>query len=123
MSPSTLLLSFLTYSSTLILNPSRANLQLCIKCKFSEQKKTPKQNNKLERNVCYHCVFISPQNKMFIFFISCTKQDNKSRNPVILHKLSYNWKQGYFTSPESRKPMLKNNFPGNILFPDYFLVC
>lgn len=117
---STLLLSFLTNSNTLILNPSRANLQLCIKCKFSEQK-ILKQNNSHSFQAYYHHVFIPPQNKTF-FFTSCTKQDNKSKNPVILHKLSYNWKQGCFTSPESRKPMLKNNFPGNILFPDYFLV-
>jgi len=37
-------LSFLYNSNTSILNPSRANLQLCPKCQFSKQK-FPKQNN------------------------------------------------------------------------------
>lgn len=57
-------LSFLNNSNTSILNPSRANLQLCTKCKFSKRK-IP-QTTHMPFKPISPCIYFSLQQNVFV---------------------------------------------------------
>lgn len=90
-------LSFLNNSTTSILNSSAASLPLCTKCKFSKRENAPNNPYPFQTFITVHLFLLTT--KSLCHEVNKT-QESKSRNPVTLHELSHNWKQGCFTSPE-----------------------
>lgn len=88
---------FLNNSNTSILNSSTANLPLCTKCKSSKRENP--LNNPYPSPTCITAHLFLLTTKCLCHEVNKT-QESKSRNPVILHELSHDWKQGWFTSPE-----------------------